>query len=97
MKFIINTSLEGSVTSENLLKIKQHLSISIDKGNDIEVCCKKVDKVDLAGFNALLVVHMSAMRSNKSLKYINCTEPKLIDFISQTQFDHVFITLQATA
>lgn len=92
MEHIISTSLEGSITSENLFQIKQQLSGSIEMGTEIEICCKNVNKVDLAGFNALVVLHMIARRANKSLKYINCAEPKLVDFVSQTQFNHVFST-----
>lgn len=91
MEYITNTSLEGPVTSEKLDEIKEHLSITIHKGESIKVCCKAVNKVDLAGFNALVTVYMAATRANKSLQYINCTQPKLVDLISQTQFNHVFV------
>jgi len=91
MKYIINTSLEGSITSERLDEIKTQLSVSIQNGESIQVCCEGVDKVDLAGFNALVTVYMAATRAHKSLRYINCSQPKLVDLISQTQFNHVFV------
>jgi anti-anti-sigma regulatory factor len=92
MERTILTSLEGEVTSENVQLIKKQLSFAIVKANHIKVCCGNIRKTDLAGFNALVIAHMIAVRADKTLEYVNCTEPKLADFISQTQFGHVFLT-----
>lgn len=91
MEYTINTSLAGAITSERLHEIKNQLAVSIQNGQSIQVCCERVDKVDLAGFNALVTVYMAATRANKSLRFINCSQAKLVDLISQTQFNHVFV------
>lgn len=88
----ITTSLKGKITAENVEQIRKDLAYSLFQGDQISICCKDVDKTDLAGFNALVIAHMTAIRANKALKYVNCREPKLADFISQTQFSHVFIS-----
>ncbi|MEO0556436.1 MAG: STAS domain-containing protein [Bacteroidota bacterium] len=88
----ITTSLKGKITAENVQQIRRDLAASLSKGDNISICCRAVDKTDLAGFNALVIAHMAAARANKELQYVNCYEPKLADFISQTQFGHVFIS-----
>ncbi|MGD1960063.1 MAG: STAS domain-containing protein [Fulvivirga sp.] len=88
----VTTSLKGKITAENVQRIRRDLADSISKGDNINICCRAVDKTDLAGFNALVIAHMAAVRANKALQYINCQEPKLADFISQTQFGHVFVS-----
>lgn len=92
MERAITTTLEGEVTAEKIGDIKKKLSFSMLKGDYIKVCCKNIYKTDIAGFNAMVIAHMTAIRANKQLRFINCSEAKLVDFISQTQFNHVFIT-----
>ena len=92
MECTMLTYLKGEITSENVQKVKKQLSFSIVKANHIKVCCRNISKTDLAGFNALVIAYMIAVRADKTLEYINCFEPKLAGFISQTQFGHVFLT-----
>ncbi len=88
----ITTYLKGKITAERVQEIRNSLTNSLSKGRNINICCKGVEKTDLAGFNALVIAHMAAARLDKVLHYVNCQEPKLTDFISQTQFGHVFIS-----
>ncbi len=84
-------ALQGKITSECVENLKKELSGKISLANSITVCLSAVSKTDLAGFNALVAAYMQAKRANKELVYVNCREPKLVDLISQTRFNHVFV------
>lgn len=91
MENIQTFALAGKITSECVQQLKTELSEKIKQANRLKICLSDISKTDLAGFNALVAAHMQAKRSNKELVYVNCREPKLVDLIGQTRFNHVFV------
>jgi len=55
-----------------------------------DIDLSNIGAVDLAQFNALLMLAVKVKRVNKKLTYRGCTEPTLTNLINKTKFDHVF-------
>lgn len=88
----ITIEMKGAITAANVIELRKQVKQSVDHGADITVCLKDIKKVDLAGFNTLVHLFIAARRLQKKLRYVNCHEQRLVDFIDQTHFNHVFIT-----
>ena len=85
-------TMNGPVTADNVPMICHWLRDQMNQADTIKVCLKNIEKIDLAGFNALIHMHMNAARLNKELSYINCVDQRLVHLIDLTHFHDVFIT-----
>ncbi len=89
--------MDGPVTADNVPMVCHWLRDQMDQADFITVCLKKIEKIDLTGFNALIHMHMNARRLNKELRYINCQHQRLVHLIDLTHFHDVFITQEKHA
>ena len=83
-------SLTGKLTAENVELINEKLMKQVNTFKRVKVCLSHIDKIDLAGFNALISAHMKAKRANKELTFVNPKLDSIQHLISQTNFTHVF-------
>ncbi|PIB34745.1 hypothetical protein BFP72_04645 [Reichenbachiella sp. 5M10] len=57
---------------------------------EFRINMEKCKKIDLAQFNALVMLYVKLRRQHREVKYTNCSHPSIQKFIQKTQFDHVF-------
>ena len=88
----LNLKMNGPITADNVPMICHWLRDQMNQADIIKVCLKDIEKIDLAGFNALVHMHMNASRLNKELSYINCVDQRLVHLVDLTHFHDVFIT-----
>jgi len=82
--------LKGHLTSEYVPEIKQQINQCLKLHSQVLVCLKQIEKSDLAGFNALVSLYISAKRQNKNLAYTNIYDTDIKKHISNTSLYDVF-------
>ena len=60
------------------------------EAQDFRIDMEKCREIDLAQFNALVMLYVKLRTQRKQLSYVNCSHPSIQKFINKTQFDHVF-------
>ncbi|WP_185154157.1 STAS domain-containing protein [Fulvivirga sp. M361] len=88
----LQLSMFGEITSDNAHDIYHKLRGQLDDADNIKVSLSGVEKIDLAGFNVLIRIYMTAKRLKKELTYVDCHDKRLAHLITLTRFHHVFHT-----
>jgi hypothetical protein len=60
------------------------------EANDFEVDMEFLTEIDLAHFNAMIMLYVKMRRLNKRLTYSNVKSATLKNLVSKTLFNHVF-------
>ena len=76
-KGIHRLRLEGEMTIYNALEIKTSILAALQKHKEVEINLAKVNEMDSAGIQLLLLAKREARNHNKSLRLINHSEATL--------------------
>lgn len=77
-------SPEDMETLQNIIRSRS------EEAGGISIDMSEVQGMNLATFNALVVLYVRLRRMGKKVKFVNCQTPKMKELISKTQFSHVF-------
>lgn len=88
----LQLSMHGEVTAANAHSIYHKLRIQMNNATCIKVSLAGIEKIDLAGFNALIQVYITAKRLRKELTFEDCYDKRLVHLVTLTRFHHVFHT-----
>ncbi len=78
------------VDANSIEKLKNTFRNEAGPGAKMQVDLSGINTISLPKFNMLVKFHMEARREGKSVSFINCSQPKLLDLIAKTGFRHVF-------